>query len=53
MKDYISTNPRSALDTFVLLATEIDLPFIRYNGELERENLSSASCLVNLENEFN
>ena len=51
MKDYISTNPRSALDTFVLKATEVDLPFIRYYRELERENLSPASCLVNFENE--
>ena len=50
VKDYISTNPRSALDTFVLKANEIDLPFIRYYRELERENLSPASCLVNFEN---
>ena len=52
VKDYISTYLRSALDTFVLKATEIDLPFIRYYRELEQENLSPASCLVSFENEF-
>ena len=36
----------------MLKATEIDLPFIRYYRELERENSSPASCLVNFENEF-
>ena len=52
VKDYISTNPRSALDIFVLKPTEIDLPFIRYYRELEGENLSPASCLVNFESEL-
>ena len=52
VKDYTNKNPNSALDIFVIKAIEINLPFIKYYLDLERENTSPGSCLVNLEPEF-
>ena len=52
VKDYTNKNPNSALDMFVTKAIEINLPFIKYYLDLERENTSPGSCLVNLETEF-
>ena len=52
VKDYMNKHPKSALETFVLKAMEVNLSYVNYYRDLERTNNSPENCLLHFQTKF-